>query len=131
MKEGVALDITLDSVVLSRMKQFAQMNKLKKMALMVVGQNLSPDDVEGAPRCAGAALQATWCCAGQRLSLLWLPAHAPWVNAGLLQRCVAAGTWGGPTAKQPQTLGSHAEPPSSLLETPPPRSPQLALPHPR
>lgn len=47
MKEGVALDITLDSVVLARMKQFAQMNKLKKMALMVVGQNLSPDELAG------------------------------------------------------------------------------------
>lgn len=37
----------MDSVVLRRMKQFAQMNKLKKMALMVVGQNLSPDELSG------------------------------------------------------------------------------------
>lgn len=47
VKEGVALDIALDSVVLKRMKGFAQMNKLKKMALMVVGQNLSPDELSG------------------------------------------------------------------------------------
>lgn len=47
VKEGVALDIEMDSVVLRRMKQFAQMNKLKKMALMVVGQNLSPDELSG------------------------------------------------------------------------------------
>lgn len=46
-KEGVALDKPLDSVVLKRMRQFAQMNKLKKMALMVVGQNLSEDELEG------------------------------------------------------------------------------------
>eukprot|EP00878_Enallax_costatus_P019301 GHUV01020361.1.p1 GENE.GHUV01020361.1~~GHUV01020361.1.p1 ORF type:complete len:411 (+),score=150.67 GHUV01020361.1:34-1233(+) len=47
VKEGIALDIEMDSVVLRRMKQFAQMNKLKKMALMVVGQNLSPDELSG------------------------------------------------------------------------------------
>jgi calcium-dependent protein kinase len=48
VKEGVALTAELDSVVLQRMRQFAQMNKLKKMALMVVGQNLSPDELSGA-----------------------------------------------------------------------------------
>jgi calcium-dependent protein kinase len=48
VKEGVALTTELDSVVLQRMRQFAQMNKLKKMALMVVGQNLSPDELSGA-----------------------------------------------------------------------------------
>lgn len=47
VKEGVAYDISLDSVVLKRMKQFAQMNKLKKMALMVVGQNLNTDELQG------------------------------------------------------------------------------------
>lgn len=47
VKEGVGYDISLDSVVLKRMKQFAQMNKLKKMALMVVGQNLNTDELQG------------------------------------------------------------------------------------
>jgi len=47
VKEGVALDVSLDSVVLSRMSQFANMNRLKKMALMVVGQNLSPEELVG------------------------------------------------------------------------------------
>lgn len=47
VKEGVALDINLDSVVLSRMRKFAQMNKLKKMCLMVVGQHLSADEIAG------------------------------------------------------------------------------------
>lgn len=47
VKEGVALDTPLDHVVLKRMRQFAQMNKLKKMALMVVGQNLSLDELSG------------------------------------------------------------------------------------
>jgi len=37
VKEGVATDISLDSVVLQRMKKFAAMNKVKKTALMVVG----------------------------------------------------------------------------------------------
>lgn len=46
-EQGVAADTSLDSVVLKRLKQFAQMNKLKKMVLMVVGQNLSPDEIAG------------------------------------------------------------------------------------
>eukprot|EP00879_Flechtneria_rotunda_P004238 GHRR01004486.1.p1 GENE.GHRR01004486.1~~GHRR01004486.1.p1 ORF type:complete len:457 (+),score=158.20 GHRR01004486.1:244-1614(+) len=47
VKEGVAVDTDMDSVVLRRMRQFAQMNKLKKAAMMVVGQNLSPDELSG------------------------------------------------------------------------------------
>lgn len=46
-KEGVALDVSLDSIVLKRMGHFANMSKMKKLALMVVGQNLSPDEVVG------------------------------------------------------------------------------------
>lgn len=34
-EDGVAPDKALDPVVLSRLKQFSAMNKLKKMALMV------------------------------------------------------------------------------------------------
>mmetsp|Transcript_9123 Transcript_9123/g.15943 ORF Transcript_9123/g.15943 Transcript_9123/m.15943 type:complete len:479 (-) Transcript_9123:616-2052(-) len=47
VKEGLYSDVVLDSVVLKRMRQFAQMNKLKKMCLMVVGQHLSTDDIAG------------------------------------------------------------------------------------
>lgn len=47
VKEGVALEVSLDAVVIARMKQFAQATKLKKMCLMVVGQNLSPEDITG------------------------------------------------------------------------------------
>lgn len=47
VKEGVALDISLDSVVLKRLKQFAQMNKLKKICLMVVGQHLTAEEIAG------------------------------------------------------------------------------------
>lgn len=36
-KDGVAPDKPLDSMVLSRMKKFSAMNKLKKMALRVSG----------------------------------------------------------------------------------------------
>lgn len=46
-KEGAAPDEPLDSVVLERMKGFAAMNKMKKMALMVVGQHLSPEEIKG------------------------------------------------------------------------------------
>ena len=43
----MALDVSLDSVVIGRMKTFAQANKLKKMCLMVVGQHLSIDEITG------------------------------------------------------------------------------------
>lgn len=57
VKEGVALDIALDSVVLKRLKQFAQMNKLKKACLMVIGQHLTPDEIAGALR----MMMRGWC----------------------------------------------------------------------
>lgn len=47
VNEGMREDVALDSVVLKRMHQFAQMNKLKKMCLMVVGQQLSTDEIAG------------------------------------------------------------------------------------
>ncbi|GAX79943.1 hypothetical protein CEUSTIGMA_g7383.t1 [Chlamydomonas eustigma] len=47
VKAGVAQDVSLDHVVIGRMKQFAQANKLKKMCLMVVGQHLSVDEITG------------------------------------------------------------------------------------
>ncbi|KAI3705283.1 hypothetical protein L1987_75518 [Smallanthus sonchifolius] len=39
--DGVAPDKPLDSAVLSRMKQFSAMNKLKKMAIRVIAESLS------------------------------------------------------------------------------------------
>jgi calcium-dependent protein kinase len=45
--EGVAQDKPLDSAVLSRLKQFSAMNKLKKMALRVIAQNLSEEEIAG------------------------------------------------------------------------------------
>ena len=46
-KETSQGDTQLDSVVLKRMRQFAQMNKLKKMCLMVIGQHLSLEEIAG------------------------------------------------------------------------------------
>ena len=46
VKEGLS-DVNLDSVVIGRMKQFAQANKLKNMCLMVVGQHLSVEEITG------------------------------------------------------------------------------------
>ncbi|KAF6169960.1 hypothetical protein GIB67_034352 [Kingdonia uniflora] len=45
--DGVAPDRPLDSAVLSRLKQFSAMNKLKKMALRVIAENLSEDEIAG------------------------------------------------------------------------------------
>ncbi|XP_022766925.1 calcium-dependent protein kinase 1-like [Durio zibethinus] len=45
--DGVAPDKPLDSAVLSRMKQFSAMDKLKKMALRVIAQRLSEEEIAG------------------------------------------------------------------------------------
>ncbi|KAF5739323.1 hypothetical protein HS088_TW12G00528 [Tripterygium wilfordii] len=48
LKEGgEASDKLIDSAVLSRMKQFRAMNKLKKLALKVIAENLSEDEIKG------------------------------------------------------------------------------------
>ncbi|PNX93983.1 calcium-dependent protein kinase 1-like protein [Trifolium pratense] len=45
--DGVAPDKPLDSAVLSRLKQFSAMNKLKKMALRVIAESLSEEEIYG------------------------------------------------------------------------------------
>ena len=47
---GHGMDKPLDNVVLTRMKKFAAMNKLKKTALMVVGGCLSAEEIAGMKR---------------------------------------------------------------------------------
>ncbi|KAJ9182660.1 hypothetical protein P3X46_006629 [Hevea brasiliensis] len=48
LKEGGdASDKPIDSAVLSRMKQFRAMNKLKKMALKVIAENLPNEEIQG------------------------------------------------------------------------------------
>ncbi|KAI5010958.1 hypothetical protein ZWY2020_013095 [Hordeum vulgare] len=44
---GVAPDRPLDTAVLSRIKQFSAMNKLKKMALRVIAESLSEEEIAG------------------------------------------------------------------------------------
>ncbi|XP_060180107.1 calcium-dependent protein kinase 1-like [Lycium barbarum] len=46
-EDGDAPDKPLDIAVLSRMKQFRAMNKLKKVALKVIAQNLSEEEIIG------------------------------------------------------------------------------------
>ncbi|KAG2683142.1 hypothetical protein I3843_10G019600 [Carya illinoinensis] len=45
--DGVAPDKPLDFAVLSRLKQFSAMNKLKKMAIRVIAQHLSEEEIAG------------------------------------------------------------------------------------
>ncbi|PIN08573.1 Ca2+/calmodulin-dependent protein kinase, EF-Hand protein superfamily [Handroanthus impetiginosus] len=45
--KGQASDKPMDSAVLSRMKQFRAMNKLKKLALKVIAQSLSEEEIKG------------------------------------------------------------------------------------
>ncbi|KAL3505434.1 hypothetical protein ACH5RR_035275 [Cinchona calisaya] len=48
LKEGgEASDTPIDSVVQIRMKQFSAMNKLKKLALKVIAENLSEEEING------------------------------------------------------------------------------------
>lgn len=47
MDDSVAPDKPLDSAVLSRLKQFSAMNKLKKMALRVIAERLSDEEIGG------------------------------------------------------------------------------------
>ncbi|KAL4395488.1 hypothetical protein S245_006177 [Arachis hypogaea] len=44
---GLAPDKPLDSAVLSRLKQFSAMNKLKKIAIRVIAESLSEDEIAG------------------------------------------------------------------------------------
>ncbi|PKA45643.1 Calcium-dependent protein kinase isoform 2 [Apostasia shenzhenica] len=44
---GEASDRPIDSAVLSRMKQFRAMNKMKKLALKVIAENLSEEEIKG------------------------------------------------------------------------------------
>nr|BCU41347.1 calcium-dependent protein kinase [Gentiana scabra] len=46
-EHGVAPDKALDAAVLSRLKQFSAMNKLKKMALRVIAESLSEEEIAG------------------------------------------------------------------------------------
>ncbi|CAL4886175.1 unnamed protein product [Urochloa decumbens] len=46
-ENGVAPDRALDPAVLSRLKQFSAMNRLKKMALRIIAQNLSEEELAG------------------------------------------------------------------------------------
>ncbi|GMI80222.1 calcium-dependent protein kinase 2 [Hibiscus trionum] len=45
--DRVSLDKPLDSAVLSRLKQFSAMNKLKKLALRVIAERLSEEEIGG------------------------------------------------------------------------------------
>ncbi|GAB4838675.1 Calcium-dependent protein kinase 5 [Ancistrocladus abbreviatus] len=46
-ENGVAPDRAIDPAVLSRLKQFSAMNKLKKMALRVIAESLSEEEIAG------------------------------------------------------------------------------------
>ncbi|PIN07675.1 Ca2+/calmodulin-dependent protein kinase, EF-Hand protein superfamily [Handroanthus impetiginosus] len=46
-EDGEASDKLIDSAVLIRMKQFKAMNKLKKLALKVIAENLSEKEIKG------------------------------------------------------------------------------------
>ncbi|KAL1196365.1 Calcium-dependent protein kinase 31 [Cardamine amara subsp. amara] len=47
IKNGEASDKPIDGVVLSRLKQFRAMNKLKKVALKIIAESLSEEEIKG------------------------------------------------------------------------------------
>jgi calcium-dependent protein kinase len=46
-EEGVAPDMPIDSAVQSRLKQFSAMNRLKKIAIRVIAESLSEEEIVG------------------------------------------------------------------------------------
>ena len=46
-QQGAAPDKPIDNIVISRMRKFAAMNKMKQAALMVMAKKLQPADIEG------------------------------------------------------------------------------------
>ncbi|PKA60140.1 Calcium-dependent protein kinase 33 [Apostasia shenzhenica] len=46
-EDGEASDKPIDSAVLRRMKQFRAMNKMKKLALKIIAENLSEEEIKG------------------------------------------------------------------------------------
>ncbi|PHU14101.1 Calcium-dependent protein kinase isoform 2 [Capsicum chinense] len=46
-KDGEALDKPIDSTVLLRLKQFRASNKMKKLTLKVIAENLSEEEIKG------------------------------------------------------------------------------------
>ncbi|GMJ14146.1 calcium-dependent protein kinase 15 [Hibiscus trionum] len=47
LREGEASDKPINSAVLTRLKQFRAMNQLKKLALKVIAENLSEEEIKG------------------------------------------------------------------------------------
>nr|XP_043631549.1 calcium-dependent protein kinase 20-like [Erigeron canadensis] len=45
--DGVAPDKPLDTAILSRMKQFSAMNKIKKIAIRIIAESLSEEEIAG------------------------------------------------------------------------------------
>ncbi|BFI10458.1 calcium-dependent protein kinase [Marchantia polymorpha subsp. ruderalis] len=46
-EDGVAPDVPMDPIVQCRLKKFSAMNKLKKMAIRVIAENLSEEEIAG------------------------------------------------------------------------------------
>lgn len=45
--DGEASDVPLDSAVMTKLKQFSAMNKMKRLALKVIAQNMSEEEIMG------------------------------------------------------------------------------------
>lgn len=93
MKEnGTASDKPLDNVILSRMRNFAGMNKLKKEALKVIATGISTEEIAGlrslfqvcsCAACGGGGVAGMWGGGGwfgKTAPLLHMP--APTMNNG-------------------------------------------------
>ena len=46
-QQGAAPDTPMDNVVISRMRRFAAMNKLKKAALLVIARSMNQEQIQG------------------------------------------------------------------------------------
>lgn len=94
MKEnGVASDKPLDNVILSRMRNFSNMNKLKREALKFIATKLSPDEIEGLKQIFKVRVLLLSMCCDRALNIS-IAQHRRWTLMETVQspwkRCVQA-----------------------------------------
>ena len=91
-ENGTASDQPLDNVILSRMRAFAGMNKLKKEALRIIATGISAEEIAGLRSIF--QVHFTMCLAGTGAALLqWSPACIRCLACGVQEHHVWGPVW--------------------------------------
>ena len=81
-ENGTASDQPLDNVILSRMRAFAGMNKLKKEALRIIATGISAEEIAGLRSIFQVQQTRSLACAGAAL-LRWSPTCTHCLTCGV------------------------------------------------